>query len=201
MRRLPLCASALAAFGAVIALSSSALADDAKTAPSFYLTLHGGIGNELSAGAFAELRIAAGLYGGSGFFLARNFSGTYGTYSYYSVPIQVGYRIEIGDWFEIRPLAGARIMFSHYVDTREDYDITGHDPIAFSGGIRGNFVFVKTIVLGVQVDVTPYSVTWDQTCIKVDCGIHAIAATDVVGKPEDHLQVLVHASAVAGILF
>jgi hypothetical protein len=192
---------ALPVLAAVVALSKSASADDSRKAPVFFLTAHGGVGTELTAGAFAELRLTAGLYGGGGFFLGHSWIGAYGDYDYYSVPIQVSYRIPIKEIFEIRPLAGVRLLFDMKASDRQNYDIIAHDPVAFSGGVRGSFILGKHFVVGLQVDVTPHGATWDQTCVNYDCGISADPNVDTVGKPQDQLEWLVHASALIGFAY
>jgi hypothetical protein len=195
---------ALPVLAAVIALSEGASADDSRKAPTFLLTAHGGVGTELTAGAFAELRLTAGLYAGSGFYLGHSWYGAYGDYDYYSVPIMIGYRIEIKEIFEIRPLAGVRLLFDMKASDRQNYDITGHDAVAFSGGVRGSFILKKHFVVGLQFDVTPHGATWDQTCADVTregCKLGADPNVDTVLKPEDTTEILFHASALIGFAY
>jgi hypothetical protein len=192
-------APALSVLTAVLVLSSTAAAEDeAEKAPGFMVTLHGGVGNELSAGALAEFRLIGGLYVGSGFYLAHNFSADNGSYGYYSIPILAGYRFGIAEIFEIRPLAGARILLDPSASEGSTHEIVDFETVAFTGGLRASFILKKHFVLGLQGDVTLSGITWDQKCEAIQC---ADPTTHTAGRPVDSDLFLVHVSAVAGVAF
>jgi hypothetical protein len=193
-------APALSVLTAVLALASPAAAeeDPANSAPGFMVTLHGGVGNELSAGALAEFRLIGGLYIGSGFYLAHNFSADNGSYGYYSIPILAGYRFSIAEIFEIRPLVGARILLDPTVSEGSTHVITDYETVAFTGALRASFILKKHFVVGLQADVTPSGITWDQKCESIQC---ADPTAHTEGRPVDASLFLVHVSAVAGVAF
>ncbi|MCK6588738.1 MAG: hypothetical protein HUU21_01790 [Polyangiaceae bacterium] len=187
------CATAFSFAAAVLALTGSA---SAENSPRLMITARGGAGTEGSGGLSLEVRPLGDLILGGAFDGGVNFSGTYGSYSFWAPAAYGGYSFYSNDFFDVRALAGARFPFGISVSEDSKQDIVNSGTAAFMASVRVSFM-IGMWVIGLQGDMSPHSVTWDYKCPTMCDPMRTDQA--FAGKPEDTTEWMFRGALVFGI--
>jgi hypothetical protein len=187
------CVCALSAAAAILALTGSA---SAENSPRLMITARGGLATEASGGLALEVRPLGDLILGGSFDGGVNFSGTYGSYSYYAPAAYGGYSFFSNDFFDVRALAGARFPLNMSLPDDSNRAFAATSTAAFTASVRLSFM-IGMWVIGLQGDMTPHSVTWDYKCPTM-CDPSRTGQL-LAGKPEDKTEWMFRGALVFGI--